>query len=245
MNKSQNTGNPNLIAGPCAVEGFEMFDQIVEFLTGKGISLIRAGIFKPRTRPEDFQGLGLEGIEIVKEVKKRYHISIISEIVDIRHLDCMLEAVDILQVGARNMQNFELLKELGKIDVPILLKRGLSATVQEFINASRYISNQGNHNIIMCERGIRSFDTSTRNVLDLSCVAQLKQKLIYPVVADVSHSLGRKDIVCPMAKAAFAAGADAVMVEVHNKPEQARSDAGQQLNFTEFDELYEQLFHDH
>lgn len=241
MKKSQNEDNPYLIAGPCAVESFEMFDEIVHYLTDKGVSRIRAGIFKPRTKADDFQGLGLEGLEIVKEVKKRYHITVISEIVDIRHLDRMLETVDILQVGARNMQNFELLKELGRLSTPILLKRGSSATIHEFMEASRYISNNGNYNILMCERGIRSFDTCTRNLLDLSCVALVKQSLNYPVIVDVSHSLGRKDIIYPMAKAAFAAGADGIMVEVHNDPFVARSDAKQQLDFEEFDHFYEKL----
>lgn len=235
------SGYPLFIAGPCAVENYEMLDQITGYLISKNIHTIRAGAFKPRTSPEDFQGLGVEGLAIIDKIRRKYKVKVVSEIVDAKYLDLMLKTCDILQVGARNMQNYELLKALGRTDVPIILKRGYCATIKEFIHASGYIARGGNHKILMCERGIRSFDSSTRNLLDLSCVALLKEQVDYPIIVDLSHSLGRKDIALPMARAALAAGADALMVEVHNKPETALSDAGQQMSFPEFDRILDGL----
>lgn len=235
------TNYPYFIAGPCAVENYDMLDKITQHLKSKNIYTIRAGAFKPRTNPEDFQGLGREGLNIIDKIRKKHRVKIVSEIVDAKYLDLMLKSCDILQVGARNMQNFELLKVLGRSKVPILLKRGYSATIEEFIQASHYIVQGGNHNIILCERGIRSYDTSTRNLLDLSCVAILKKLLDYPVIVDLSHSLGRKDIMLSMARASLAAGADGLMLEVHNDPDVALCDAKQQMSLSEFDQLYQEL----
>lgn len=230
------------MAGPCAIENYSMMERIAEFLLSYGITVMRAGAFKPRTLCSSFQGLGLQGLEILKQLKIKYDIKIVSEIVDLKYLDSMLQCVDILQVGARNMYNYELLKELGKVQVPVLLKRGLCATVREFIAAAEYISTGGNANILLCERGVRSFDNCTRNLLDISCVAIIKKETPYPVIVDISHSLGRKDIASPVAKAAIAAGADGIMVEVHEQPETALSDKEQQMNFEEFDNFYRQVY---
>jgi len=231
------------IAGPCAVENYEMIDKIVRYLVSKGISVIRAGAFKPRSSPDSFQGLGIEGLNILKEIRKKYKIKIVSEIVDIQYIDIMHETVDVLQVGARNMYNFELLKTLGRTSIPVLLKRGISATIKEFLCAASYIINGGNDKLILCERGIRSFDTSTRNVLDLSCVAIIKKEANIPIIVDISHSLGRKDIAVPMTRAALAAGADGIMVEVHNNPQSALSDSKQQMSLLEFDSYYNELLY--
>ncbi len=234
---------PYFIAGPCAVESYDMMDKIAKYLVAKGINAIRAGAFKPRTCPDEFQGLGIEALEILDKIRKKYKVKIVSEIVDIRYLDKMLDTVDILQVGTRNMHNFELLKALGRINFPILLKRGFNATIKEFIAASSYILQGGNEKVLLCERGIRSFDAGTRNLLDLSCVAIIKYELKYPIIVDISHSLGRKDIALPMAKAALAAGADGIMVEVHNNPSIALSDANQQMSILEFNHFYNELIH--
>ncbi|MDF2841868.1 MAG: chorismate mutase [Herbinix sp.] len=236
------TSIPYIIAGPCAVENYEMMDKIVKYLVSKGIYVIRAGAFKPRTNPSDFQGLGLEGLHVIGEIKKKYKVKIVSEIVDVRYMQRMLEVVDILQVGARNMYNFELLKVLGRVKHPVLLKRGISATINEFISAAQYILQGGNQKLILCERGIRSFDSSTRNLLDLSSIAIIKKEYDIPVIVDISHSLGRKDIAIPVAKAALAVGADGIMVEVHNNPASALSDANQQMSILEFDHFYNEIY---
>lgn len=233
---------PLIIAGPCAVENYNMMDKITDSLVKKGIRAIRAGAFKPRTSPDDFQGLGVEGLKILNEIRKKYNVKIISEIVDAKYIDIMHENIDVFQVGARNMYNYELLKELGKTSIPVILKRGMCAKIDEFICAANYILQGGNKNIILCERGIRSFDQSTRNVLDLSCIAIIKSETTFPIIADISHSLGRKDISLPVAKAILAAGADGIMVEVHNNPEEALSDSKQQMSLLEFDRFYNQLF---
>lgn len=178
----------------------------------------------------------------MKQIKVKYDIRIVSEIVDAKYLDSMLQCVDILQVGARNMYNYELLKELGKVQVPVLLKRGLCATVREFIAAAEYILAGGNENILLCERGVRSFDNCTRNLLDISCVAIIKKETRYPVIVDISHSLGRKDIAPQVAKAAIAVGADGIMIEVHEHPKNALSDKEQQMDFEEFDNFYRQVY---
>lgn len=227
----------NMIAGPCAVESYMQLDKVSAFLAEKQVKMLRAGAYKPRTSPKSFQGLGREGVKIIYEICEKYGLISVTEIMDIRDLEYMDQAIDILQLGSRNMYNYSMLKELGKTDKPILLKRGLMATIEEFIFAAEYIRNEGNDKIIMCERGIRTFEQETRNTLDLSCVALLKQKTSYPVVADLSHSLGRKDIMAPMAKASLAAGADMLMIEVHPEPEKALSDAKQQLNLNEFHKI--------
>ena len=230
-----------LIIGPCSVESYEQMEKMGKLLSDLNIPYLRAGAYKPRTSPNSFQGLGKEGVEIIFEVTKKYDLTSVSEIMDVRDIDFMSEKIDILQVGSRNMYNYSLLKELGKIRNRILLKRGLSATVNEFTNAAEYICTQGNRHILMCERGIRSFDSATRNILDLSCVSILKKVNKYPVVVDLSHSLGRKDIIFPMACASLMAGADYLMIEVHPDPKHAYSDAQQQLDIEEFRDFYEKI----
>ena len=228
---------PIIIAGPCAIENQFMLEETVHFLNAKHLHLVRAGLFKPRTDYRSYQGLGTEGIPILSYLKQKYPVSFISEILDIRDLDRMAEAVDIFQVGSRNMSNYALLKELGKSGVPVLVKRGMCATIHEFACAAEYLTGYGNQHVILCERGIRSFDTATRNVLDLSCVPLLKKMTSLPVIVDLSHSLGRKDIAAAMGRAALACGAEGLMVEVHPSPATALSDEKQQMNFQEFDEF--------
>ena len=227
-----------LIAGPCAVESRIQLEQTAAFLKERGIQVLRAGAYKPRTSPESFQGLGREGVKIIQEICKQYSLLSVTEIMDIRELEYMEQKIDILQVGSRNMHNYSLLKELGKTKKPILLKRGLMSTLAEFICAADYIRNEGNNRVIMCERGIRTFESATRNTLDISCIALLKLQTDLPVVSDLSHSLGRKDIILPIAKASIAAGADMLMMEVHPNPSTALSDAQQQLSLEEFDVFY-------
>ena len=233
--------DPFFIAGPCAVENYDMLDKITEYLVSKNIAVIRAGAFKPRTSPEAFQGLGIEGLKIIGQIRKKYSVKFVSEIIDLKYLTVICDNVDILQVGSRNMFHYELLKELGKIGHPIILKRGLCATLYEYIQAAQYILQGGNQHLILCERGIRSYDASTRNILDLSAVAILKKETTMPVMVDISHSLGRKDIAVPMSRAALAAGADGIMVEVHNNPDKALSDPSQQMSLLEFDSYYNAL----
>lgn len=228
---------PLLIAGPCAVESSEMIEDITRYLVSEGVTYIRAGIFKPRTSPYNYQGLGKNGLKIIGKLKERYSIKIVSEIVDTEHIDEMKEYVDVFQVGARNMHNYELLKKIGKTSIPVVLKRGLCATINEFINAAEYILCGGNENVILCERGIRTFETSVRNTLDLSCVAIIKKETNLPIIVDLSHSLGRKDIIIEMAKASLACGSDGIMVEVHQNPPKALSDSKQQMNFQEFNQF--------
>lgn len=228
---------PVIIAGPCAVENREYLEIIAEQLRRSGVRFLRGGAYKPRTSPYEFQGLGEEGLKILGEVGKRYGLITVAEVVDTRHVQMVAEYMDILQIGSRNMHNFELLKEAGRLDKPVLLKRGISATIQEFMYAAEYIGLQGNRKIIMCERGIRTYETKTRNTLDIAAVPIIKKETTLPVIVDLSHSLGRKDIVGYIARAAVAAGADGIMVEVHPRPELALSDSKQQLNPDEFEEL--------
>lgn len=235
--KNGNLGR--LIAGPCAVESYGQLEKTAVFLKKKGVQILRAGAYKPRTSPESFQGLGREGIKIIQDICNRYNLLSVTEIMDVRELEYMEEKIDILQVGSRNMHNYSLLKELGKTEKPILLKRGLMSTLEEFICAADYIRAEGNDRVIMCERGIRTFETATRNTLDISCIALLKLQTDLPVVSDLSHSLGRKDIMLPVAKASLAAGADMLMLEVHPNPPVALSDAKQQLSLEEFSTFYE------
>ncbi|MGE5559313.1 MAG: bifunctional 3-deoxy-7-phosphoheptulonate synthase/chorismate mutase [Bacillota bacterium] len=232
---------PAIIAGPCAVEKIEYLDEIARFLSGIGVKFLRGGAFKPRTSPYDFQGLGEEGLKILQEAGKRYRLITVTEVVDTRDVELVARYVDMLQVGARNMQNFELLKEVGSTRQPVLLKRGMMSTIQEFMFAAEYIGLRGNRRIILCERGIRTFENKTRNTLDISSIPIIKKETSLPVIVDLSHSLGRKDIVIPIAKAALAAGADGLMVEVHPHPELALSDAKQQLNPDEFRILMDQI----
>lgn len=228
---------PIIIAGPCAVETLEYLEIIAKHLKDRNIRFIRAGAYKPRSSPYDFQGLREDGLKMLHDVSKQYGLFSITEVVDTRDVDLVSKYVDILQIGARNMQNFELLKEVGKTNRPVLLKRGISATIQELMFAAEYIALKGNNNIILCERGIRTYETKTRNTLDISSIPIIKKETHLPIIADLSHSLGRKDIVNNIAKAVLSAGADGIMVEVHPMPEVALSDSKQQLNLNEFDEM--------
>ncbi|MCR0697656.1 bifunctional 3-deoxy-7-phosphoheptulonate synthase/chorismate mutase [Staphylococcus aureus] len=234
-------GNKSFVFGPCSVESFEQVEAVAKNLHAKGEKFIRGGAFKPRTSPYDFQGLGVEGLKILKQIKDKYDLNVVSEIVNPNDFEVADEYLDVFQIGARNMQNFELLKEAGRTKKPILLKRGLSATIEEFVYAAEYIASQGNQNIILCERGIRTYEKATRNTLDISAVPILKQGTHLPVMVDVTHSTGRKDIMLPTAKAALAVGADGVIAEVHPDPSVALSDAGQQMDLDEFQAFYDEL----
>ncbi len=231
------TDQPVIIAGPCAIENVEYLEIVAGFLKESGIKFIRGGAFKPRTSPYEFQGLKQEGLEILNSIGKKYNLITVTEVVDTRDVDTVMRNADVLQIGARNMQNFELLKEVGRTGKPIILKRGMSATIQEFMYAAEYIATQGSRKIIMCERGIRTYENQTRNTLDISSIPIIKTETKLPVLVDISHSLGRKDIINSVAKAALAAGADGLMVEVHPFPELALSDSKQQLNLGEFKQL--------
>jgi 3-deoxy-7-phosphoheptulonate synthase/chorismate mutase len=234
-------GTPSLFFGPCAVESYEQVLAVAQAIKAKGLTMIRGGAYKPRTSPYDFQGLGLEGLKILKRVSNETGLSVISEIITPSHLEEALEYIDVIQIGARNMQNFELLKAAGSVNKPVLLKRGLSATIDEFIHAAEYIISKGNSQIILCERGIRTYERATRNTLDISAVPILKKETHLPVIVDVTHSTGRRDLLLPTAKAAIAVGADGVMAEVHPDPAVALSDAAQQMNLDQFDEFYASL----
>lgn len=230
-----------VIAGPCSVENQESLTDAAEQVKVGGASILRGGAFKPRTSPYDFQGLGEEGLKYLKEAKKVTGLPIISELMDPRDLDLMCDYVDILQIGARNMQNFRLLKDVGRIKKPVLLKRGLSSTIKELLMSAEYIASQGNSQIILCERGIRTYETSTRNTLDLSAIPILKQETHLPIFVDPSHAAGRWDLVAPLAKAAVAVGADGLMIEVHTDPENALCDGAQSLKPTKFATLMDEL----
>ncbi|MBJ8153887.1 MULTISPECIES: bifunctional 3-deoxy-7-phosphoheptulonate synthase/chorismate mutase [Bacillus cereus group] len=234
-------GTQTFIMGPCAVESLDQVRQVAQALKQQDLKLMRGGAFKPRTSPYDFQGLGIEGLQILREVAYEFELAIISEILNPHDVEMALDYVDVIQIGARNMQNFDLLREVGKVNKPILLKRGLAATIDEFINAAEYIIAQGNDQIILCERGIRTYERATRNTLDISAVPILQKETHLPVVVDVTHSTGRKDLLLPTAKAALAVGADAVMAEVHPDPMVALSDSEQQMDILEFHTFMEEL----
>lgn len=234
-------GNPVVVAGPCSVETREQMETVGQGLRAQGIVLLRGGAYKPRTSPYDFQGLGREGLVLLRETADKYGMVVISEIVNPADIEMATQYVDIIQIGARNMQNFELLKAAGAVRTPVLLKRGLSATIEELLFAAEYIMSRGNDQIILCERGIRTYEKATRNTLDISAVPILKQESHLPVLVDISHSTGRKDILAPVAKAALAAGADGIMVEVHPEPSVALSDAKQQINLEQFAQLMDSL----
>ena len=234
-------GHMGLIAGPCSVESFEQVLEIAKAAKASGANLLRGGAFKPRTSPYSFQGLGLEGLDILCKVKEEVGLPIVTELMSPQYLDIFNEKVDLIQIGARNMQNFDLLKQLGQVDRPILLKRGLNATYEEWIMSAEYIMAAGNENVILCERGIRTFETYTRNTLDLQSIPVLHKKTHLPVVVDPSHAGGKWWLVEPMAKAAVAAGADGLMVEVHNNPECALCDGAQSLTPEKYDTLLTQV----
>ena len=229
-------GHFAMIAGPCSVESEEQIIEVAQAVKDSGADILRGGAFKPRTSPYAFQGLKNEGIRLLLEAKKATGLPIITEIMNVRALD-LFEEVDIIQVGARNMQNFDLLQELGKTKKPILLKRGLANTLQELLMSAEYIMSEGNENVILCERGIRTFETYTRNTLDLSAVPVLHELSHLPVVIDPSHATGTAKLVHPMANAAAAVGADGIMIEVHNNPSCAMCDGAQSLTPAQFDQV--------
>jgi len=230
-----------VIAGPCAVENRTILMSIAEKVKSAGATFIRGGAFKPRTSPYSFQGLGEEGLKYLSDVRKKTGLPVVTELMDPRDIEVILKYADIIQIGARNMQNFRLLLEVGACKKPVLLKRGLSATIKEFLMAAEYIMSRGNQEVILCERGIRTFETATRNTLDLSAVPVLKQLTHLPVIVDPSHGVGKWDLVTPMSKGAVAVGADGLLIEVHTNPEEALSDGEQSLKPDAFKKLMEEL----
>jgi 3-deoxy-7-phosphoheptulonate synthase len=231
----------HVMAGPCAVESMAILLKIAQEVKKAGATFIRGGAFKPRTSPYSFQGLGEEGLRMLAEVREKTGLPVITELMDPRDIDGILRYADIIQIGARNMQNFRLLQEVGSHDKPVLLKRGLSATIKELLMAAEYIMAQGNSKVILCERGIRTFETATRNTLDLNAVPVLKKLSHLPVFVDPSHGAGKWDLVTPMARAAIAAGADGLLIEVHTTPEEALSDGEQSLKPDKFHLLMKEL----
>ena len=229
-------GNFALIAGPCSVESEEQIISVARDVKAAGATILRGGAYKPRTSPYAFQGLGSLGLDLLRAAREATGLPICTELMDLRHLD-EFHDIDMIQIGARNMQNFDLLKEVGKTDKPILLKRGLSSTIQEWLMSAEYIMSEGNEKIILCERGIRTYETATRNTLDLSCVPILHELSHLPVVVDPSHATGKAKLVAPMAVAAAASGADGLMIEVHNDPAHALCDGAQSLKPEQFAEL--------
>lgn len=234
-------GHLGLIAGPCSVESVDQVMEIARAVKASGANLLRGGAFKPRTSPYSFQGLGLEGLDILRQVKEEVGLPIVTELMSPEYLDIFNEKVDLIQIGARNMQNFDLLKQLGQLDRPILLKRGLNATYDEWIMSAEYIMASGNENVILCERGIRTFESYTRNTLDLQSIPVLHKLTHLPVIVDPSHAGGKWWLVDSMSKAAIASGADGLMVEVHNNPECALCDGAQSLKPEKYDHLLQEL----
>ncbi len=230
---------PVLVAGPCAIESAEQVEAVAARVASRGVTLFRGGAFKPRTDPYSFQGLGEEGLRLAREACDRHGLAFVSEIMDAKELPLFEEHVDMLQIGARNMQNFTLLKAVGRSRKPVLLKRGLAATVEEWVMAAEYLLNEGNPNVVLCERGIRTFERYTRNTLDVSAVALAKLETHLPVLVDVTHSGGRRDLLVPLTKAGLAIGADGIMIEVHPNPAVALSDQKQQVDFETFDRYLE------
>jgi len=226
-----------VIAGPCSVESYEQVDIIAKAVKASGAKLLRGGAFKPRTSPYSYQGMGIEGLKILYDVGAKYNLPIVSELMDKDHIEYFLKYVDIIQIGARNMQNFALLKELGKLDKPILLKRGFSNTIEEWLMSAEYIMAGGNDKVILCERGIRTFEPYTRNTLDISTVPIVKKVSHLPVIIDPSHAAGKWDLVESLSLASIAAGADGLIIEVHHEPEKAFSDGAQSLKPKTFDNL--------
>lgn len=236
-------GGPEVIvaAGPCAVESADQIARVAEGVARLGARVLRGGAFKPRTSPYSFQGMGEEGLKLLRKSADKYGLLVVSEIMDPSQMELVTRYVDILQVGARNMQNYHLLRALGEIRKPVLLKRGMSATIEEFLLSAEYIMSGGNYNVILCERGIRTFETSTRNTLDIAAIPVIKKLSHLPIIADPSHGTGRRDKVAPMARAAVAAGADGLLIEVHHDPEHALSDGAQSLYPEQFAQLMAEL----
>lgn len=230
-----------LIAGPCAVESYDQMDETAQELSESNVKILRGGAYKPRTSPYAFQGLGEEGLKILRSVADNHGMAVTSEIMDVSQLDSFMKYVDIFQVGARNMQNFNLLKELGTIHKPVVLKRGLSSTFEEWLMSAEYIMAGGNGQIILCERGIRTFENYTRNTLDLSAIPVIKKLSHLPIIVDPSHGTGLRDKVEPMSRASIAAGCDGLIIEVHHNPECAMCDGAQSLYPWQYDLLYKQI----
>lgn len=227
----------SVMAGPCSIESYEMIHEAARRASAHGAKVLRGGAFKPRTSPYSFQGMGPEALIYLRKAADEFGMVVVTELTDPRDIDIVSEYADILQIGARNMQNFRLLHEVGRQEKPVLLKRGMSATVKDFLLAAEHIANEGNLNIILCERGIRTFETETRNTLDLSCIPIIKSVSHLPIIADPSHGTGKKVCIGPMSLAAVAAGADGLMIEVHPCPEEALSDGDQSLTPDEYDEV--------
>ncbi|MFI5113965.1 MAG: 3-deoxy-7-phosphoheptulonate synthase, partial [Terriglobales bacterium] len=230
-----------VMAGPCSVESREQLFTVSELIAKAGARVLRGGAFKPRSSPYSFQGLGEEGLKLLREAGDRFNLLVISEVMEISQIPLMTPYVDIFQVGARNMQNFNLLRELGKIRKPVLLKRGIAATLEELLLSAEYLLSGGNYEIILCERGIRTFETYTRNTMDISAIPIIHKLSHLPMTADPSHGTGRRDKVAPMARAAVAAGADALLIEVHHQPDKALSDGAQSLYPDQFAQLMDEL----
>jgi 3-deoxy-7-phosphoheptulonate synthase len=228
-------------AGPCSVESPEQINAVAEAVSKAGARILRAGAFKPRTSPYAFQGLGEKGLQLIREAADKFKLFVVSEVMDLSQIEMMGQYVDIFQVGARNMQNYFLLRALGEIQKPVLLKRGMSATIEELLLSAEYILSGGNYNVILCERGIRTFETYLRNTLDIAAIPVIKKLSHLPIVADPSHGTGRRDKVPPMARAAVAAGADGLLIEVHNDPDHALSDGAQSLTPVEFAQLMTEI----
>jgi 3-deoxy-7-phosphoheptulonate synthase len=230
-----------VMAGPCSVESAEQIDTIASLLSTLGVRVLRGGAFKPRSSPYSFQGMGQQGLQLMRAAADKYKMLVVSEVMDQTQIPMVLEYVDVVQVGARNMQNYNLLKELGKISKPVLLKRGISATLEELLLSAEYIMSGGNYNVVLCERGIRTFESYTRNTLDVSAIPVIQKISHLPIIADPSHGTGRRDKVPPMARAAVAAGADGLLLEVHHDPEKALSDGAQSLYPAQFEKLMDEL----
>jgi 3-deoxy-7-phosphoheptulonate synthase len=230
-----------VMAGPCSVESRDQIERSAEVVARAGAQVIRGGAFKPRSSPYAFQGLGEDGLHMLREAADRHGLLVVSEVMDLTQVPLVAQYADILQVGARNMQNFNLLRELGRQRKPVLLKRGISATIEELLLSAEYILAGGNYDVILCERGIRTFETYTRNTMDISAIPVVKKLSHLPIVADPSHGTGRRDMVAPMGRAAVAAGSDGLLVEVHPDPDHALSDGAQSLRFEQFKELMSQL----
>lgn len=227
-------GSCTVIAGPCSVESQEGYLEIALLLKELGVQILRGGAYKPRTSPYAFSGLGEAGLKILEEVRRLTGLPVVTEVIDIRDLDLVIKSCDIIQIGSRNMQNFPLLREAGRCGHTVILKRGMAATIEEWLLAAEYILNEGNQQVVLCERGIRTFEPLTRNTLDINAVALLKEMSHLPVLVDPSHATGRRSLVAPVALAAKAAGADGIMVEVHQRPDEALSDGSQSLNPGQF-----------
>lgn len=243
LSEQVTVGGPALliIGGPCSVESQSQMEQVASHLVAAPVQALRGGVYKPRTSPYAFQGLGLEGMKVLATIRQHYSVPVVTEVMSIAQIETIAAHADMLQIGSRNMQNFDLLRAVGQATKPVLLKRGLSATLEEFLLAAEYILSQGNSQVVLCERGIRSFDPYTRNVLDLGTVVALKQLTHLPVIVDPSHAVGKRELVADLAKAAIACGADGLMIESHPEPEKSISDARQAISLTEMVNLVDGL----